>query len=261
MKDTPSGGTVPPTHLDVYRMRGYRKHDMGMFVYLDPETIRGLSSLQEAVTLDPKMRRVAFEQFEAWPLDLEKLLPRDIPLPDKFTGAQHVSDHCDAHPPTWATPEELKAWKLRFFVPDAAVLPRRANIAYEADSPVKADLNKRLSLQVAPKFATDHDWDRWREGAIAALQKSESVLRRLKGKAGSARGISETGTKELEKKERNAAQKAGAQAPQVRTADPQVVKSIEASDVRKTATPCDEPDSLSCLLDVVTRNVRSWVKK
>lgn len=236
-------------------MRAYRKRATGMLVYVDRATIQGLTSLREAVTLNPRMRRVAFDQFEAWPLDLEKLLPRLIPLPDNFAGTQRTSIHCDAHPPTWATPEELRAWKLRFFIPDAAVLPRRTNLAYEPNSPVEADLNERLSLQVAPKFATEHDWDHWRDSTIAALQKQEAGARRLSDKGGSSRGISETEMKKLEEKAKIA--KAGARAPEARTVDAQATESIESS-VPRTTTPCDEPESLSCLLDIVSRNITSW---
>ena len=247
-------------HPQVYYMCAYRKRAMGMLVYVDQATIQGLKSLHPSVTLNPLMQRVAFEQFEAWPLDLEKLRPRMIPLPDKFEGTLHVSDHCDAHPPTWATPEELRAWKLRFFIPATTVLPRRANIAYEPGSPVEADLNERLSLEVAPKFATEQDWNHWREGAIAALEKRDAKKQRLSRKATSPSGIPQADVEKLEKLERQAsiaAPKAGARAPEVRTVDPRAVDSIDAS-FSRTTTPCDEPESLSCLLHIVVRNTESW---
>ena len=254
-----AGSPLPRTHTQVYYMRAYRKRATGMLVYVDRATIQGLTSLREAVSLNSPMRRVAFDHLEAWPLDLEKLLPRSIPLPDNFAGTQRTRIHCDAHPPTWATPEELRAWKLRFFIPDAAVLPRRTNLAYEPNSPVEADLNERLSLQVPPKFATEHDWDHWRDSTIAALQKQEAGARRLSDKGGSSRGISETELKKLEKTARIAIPKAGAREPEARTVDALAAESIESSAPR-TTTPCDEPESLSCLLDIVSRNMTSWGK-
>lgn len=124
-------------------------------------TIRGYADAKTAEDLEAMVREGLLEEVRPKIRALHSLhawYPWDFNL---TTRARNEEAFYEGYVPEVATDLEWRAWKLRFGVPEDAVIARRTDLRFRPGVVADTPQDRRLQLHLAPKFATDEQWAAW----------------------------------------------------------------------------------------------------
>lgn len=202
--------------------------------YADAKTTEDLEAMVREGLLEevrPKIR--ALRSLHAW-------YPWGFNL---TTRARNEEAFYEGYVPEVATDLEWRAWKLRFGVPEDAVIARRTDLRFRPGVVADTPQDRRLQLHLAPKFATDEQWAAWL--SLAEQKLAEVVSQSLRQVGRLPRQLKDLQLETLQLQEEL---EQSLDAYDLSFASPATKEDLRP---QADASPCKNPWTLICLRNVL----------